>query len=225
VRSGILQTARTTLGAPIGIVSGWIPAAQRLTIGALRQRRLSLLDSLPVRPSDLVLFGDSLVYEGDWCALFPQLSVRNLGIPGDTSRDALSRVHQVRRLTPKTSVVMFGSNDLTQRINRDETVRNIGRIVDQLGESGTSVMLMSIPPRSRRFADRIRTLNICIAKLAADRNASFVDLSDRLADNRGRLRSDLTNDGLHLLGAGYLLWRDALAPVLTPAAQSTAAAD
>jgi lysophospholipase L1-like esterase len=120
---------------------------------------------------------------------------------------------------------MFGSNDLTQRINRDETVRNIGRIVDQLGQSGTSVMLMSIPPRSRRFADRIRTLNICIAKLAADRNASFVDLSDRLADNRGRLRSDLTNDGLHLLGAGYLLWRDALAPVLTPAAQSTAAAD
>ena len=34
------------------------------------------------------------------------------------------------------------------------------------------------------------------------------------ADEQGRLRADLTNDGLHLMGKGYLIWRDALRPYL-----------
>ena len=29
-------------------------------------------------------------------------------------------------------------------------------------------------------------------------------------DKNGKLREDLTNDGLHLLGPGYLIWRDAI---------------
>ena len=33
-------------------------------------------------------------------------------------------------------------------------------------------------------------------------------------DDQGRLRADLTNDGLHLMGQGYLIWRDAIKPYI-----------
>ena len=38
----------------------------------------------------------------------------------------------------------------------------------------------------------------------------YIDLWTLLADKYGKLRADLTNDGLHLTGEGYVVWRDAI---------------
>ena len=35
-----------------------------------------------------------------------------------------------------------------------------------------------------------------------------------MSDADGNLRTDLTNDGLHLLGPAYLVWRDAIMPYI-----------
>ena len=35
-----------------------------------------------------------------------------------------------------------------------------------------------------------------------------------ITDENGNLRKDITNDGLHLLGQGYLIWRDVLDPYI-----------
>ena len=40
----------------------------------------------------------------------------------------------------------------------------------------------------------------------------YIDLWTLLADKNGKLRADLTNDGLHLMGEGYIVWRDAVLP-------------
>jgi len=38
----------------------------------------------------------------------------------------------------------------------------------------------------------------------------FLDAAD------GSIRNDLSNDELHLLGAGYLAWRDAISALVRP---------
>ena len=33
-----------------------------------------------------------------------------------------------------------------------------------------------------------------------------------MVDEKGNLKKEYTNDGLHLMGPAYLIWRDALLP-------------
>ena len=37
-------------------------------------------------------------------------------------------------------------------------------------------------------------------------------VSIMVPDKNGKMRADLTNDGLHLMGEGYIVWRDAVLP-------------
>ena len=46
----------------------------------------------------------------------------------------------------------------------------------------------------------------------AEKGIVYIDLWTLLADKNGKLRADLTNDGLHLMGEGYIVWRDAVLP-------------
>ena len=48
--------------------------------------------------------------------------------------------------------------------------------------------------------------------MAARKGITWINLYPLLADADGNLRADLTNDGLHLLGPAYLIWRDAVLP-------------
>ena len=41
---------------------------------------------------------------------------------------------------------------------------------------------------------------------------TWINLYPLFVDAEGKLRRELTNDGLHLLGQGYIIWRDAIKP-------------
>ena len=46
--------------------------------------------------------------------------------------------------------------------------------------------------------------------LCHQKGVTYLDVWGALADDEGRLDRRYTNDGLHLMGAGYLVWRDAI---------------
>ena len=46
---------------------------------------------------------------------------------------------------------------------------------------------------------------------AAARGYTFVDLRPQMSDERGLLRAEFSNDGIHLVGPGCAAWRDAIA--------------
>ena len=48
--------------------------------------------------ADIVFFGDSLTYYGDFSSVYPDKVVCNLGLRGDTIRGMISRIEQVRVL-------------------------------------------------------------------------------------------------------------------------------
>ena len=41
---------------------------------------------------------------------------------------------------------------------------------------------------------------------------TYIDVWSALADGEGLLDKRYTNDGVHLVGEGYLVWRDVLKP-------------
>ncbi|MFI5718120.1 GDSL-type esterase/lipase family protein [Nocardia sp. NPDC051750] len=77
------------------------------------------------------------------------------------------------------------------------------------------LFVQSVMPRRARFGDRIRELNDAYRGIAADSDAVYIDLWPALADSGGVLRSAFTRDGLHLSGAGYAVWVDAMRPYVS----------
>ena len=100
--------------------------------------------------------------------------------------------------------------------------RHAAAIVSELATAlpEAKIVLQGLMPRARKYAGRIRTLNGHYAKLAEQRGVNYLDLFPLFDDGSGRLRADLSYDGLHLLGPGYAVWRQALAPIVGARAPS-----
>ncbi len=61
---------------------------------------------------DIVFFGDSLTYYGDFASVFHDKVVCNLGLRGDTIQGMIDRAEQVKILKPKVTFIIAGINDV-----------------------------------------------------------------------------------------------------------------
>ena len=52
--------------------------------------------------------------------------------------------------------------------------------------------------------------NKLLEALCDEKGVTYLDVWGALADHDGRLDKRYTNDGLHLMGEGYVVWRDAI---------------
>ncbi len=161
----------------------------------------------------VVFLGDSITDGGRWAELYPGLSIRNMGIPGDTVAGVLDRLEQVTALRPRLVMLMIGTNDLGAGKAAPEVVEGVGRILAGLREQSpqTRVVLQSVLPRSRDYADRVAATNQGLRRVAQQFGAEYLDLHTRFADENGAIRREFTNDDLHLLGSGYRVWGQAIA--------------
>jgi lysophospholipase L1-like esterase len=56
----------------------------------------------------------------------------------------------------------------------------------------------------------IIAINAGLKKMAKDRKLTFVDLHSLLKTESDLLNPEYTNDGLHLTGKGYFVWKSAI---------------
>ena len=167
--------------------------------------------------ADTVVFlGDSLTQGGDWENWFPELNAINLGVGGNTTDDVLGRLESVVALNPDEIVLLIGTNDLGMRRNVESLVRNIQSILVELRRDlpGSRMLVQSIAPRGREFADRIREANIHLRQFSATVHAQFLDLWPIMALDDGELNPTFSDDRLHLNEAGYEAWLSELRPAL-----------
>ncbi|MES2684247.1 MAG: GDSL-type esterase/lipase family protein [Pseudomonadota bacterium] len=162
----------------------------------------------------VVLLGDSLTHMGRWELMFPQAGVRNFGIGGERSDHLLLRLEPVIRIRPQKLFLLIGTNDLASGLSVEAISRNVATLLDTLATRlpDCRLHLQAALPRQRKFAARIRALNARYAAMAAQRGIAFIDLYPLFDDGTGELKKELTYDRLHLMGAGYVIWRDALRP-------------
>jgi lysophospholipase L1-like esterase len=166
------------------------------------------------------MLGDSLTEGGEWAELLGDARVKNRGISGDTSADVLHRLGGVLLGCPTQVFVMAGVNDLLHGVSVDVVADNHQRMLEALSATcpETRVVVQSCLPLDPYLLGTgdngaIRLLNERLRGLAARYGATYVDLYSEFEAN-GRLKPGLSEDGLHLHGAGYLLWSEMIAPLL-----------
>jgi lysophospholipase L1-like esterase len=187
--------------------------------------RRSRFDVVPTPPDRVVFFGDSITEQGLWEEWFPGLPVLNRGVGGETVADLTERVDPTLAGARAVSV-LIGTNDFTG-FGRSRKVADIAEqyedLLDRIRDvvPRSPVLVTSVLPRDRFFANRVRELNGLIALMASARAMTYVDAWASMRGARGELQAELTQDRIHLTGAGYQEWLKVLRPALDQALQST----
>ncbi len=164
-----------------------------------------------------VLFlGDSLTAHGDWQTWFPEVQALNFGVSGNTTDDVMARLDDVVAADPDEIILLIGTNDLGTRQTVEHLVRNVQSIMVDLRRElpGARMLLQSVMPRGREFADRIQEANIHLRQFSATVHAQYLDLWPALALEDGELNPAYSDDRLHLNDAGYQAWLSELRPGL-----------
>lgn len=166
--------------------------------------------------ADIVFFGDSLTYYGDFTFVFPDKVVCNLGLRGDTIRGMIDRVEQVKMLKPKVVYLMAGINDVAY-CTMDEFSSLYKMLIFRLMKEipGTRIIIQSLlPVNDKDFSisctnSQIKNCNEVISTIASLFKFDYIDLLSLYVED-GELPPCVTNDGLHLKIEGYKKWYDLL---------------
>lgn len=167
---------------------------------------------------DLVFFGDSITADSDFTGYFPDLSIVNLGVYGDTLEDLLRRVPEVRAENPEKIFLLGGINCLRPN-NVEECLAQYAELLDALKQAcpRSAVIVQSVLPVAEdldpdgRENGAVRRFNAALKDLAAERGLAYADIYAVYAKD-GFLDPALTRDGLHLNFTAYGPWAGVITP-------------
>lgn len=170
----------------------------------------------------VVFLGDSITDSWKLAEYFPNQPYVNRGISGQVTPQMLIRMRpDVIALKPKVLVLLAGTNDIAGNYGEmsNEFIQgNIESIVELAHKNGINVVLASILPisdynknnagtqiiRSKiRPPERIIALNNWIKNYCAQKNLVYLDYFSATVDDKGFLKAELANDGLHPNAKGY----------------------
>ncbi|SEW53867.1 GDSL-type esterase/lipase family protein [Chitinophaga arvensicola] len=186
------------------------------------RQKVTQFNAIPDKENGEIIFlGDSITDIAEWSDLFKNCLIKNRGISGDKTDGILNRLTEVTTRKPSRIFLMIGINDIADQVPDSVIVANYGRIMDRIRREtpATRLIVQSILPTNDSFTEfarhqhkteHIRFVNTAIEKMALQRQYTYVNLYDAMCDSEGKLSSDYTNDGLHLKGAGYLVWKQLL---------------
>ena len=182
-------------------------------------QRASLFEALAGDSTDIIFLGNSITDGGNWAELFGDLRVKNRGISADISSGVLDRLDVILKNKPAKIFLMIGVNDLARGIEVPAITANYEEIISRVKTESPQSRLylqsvLPVNPELNMFPDHtnksreISQLNWQLRRLAKLNGLTYVDLWSEFVDTAGILDTAYTNDGLHLTGQGYILWRD-----------------
>ncbi|HIR38212.1 MAG TPA: sialate O-acetylesterase [Candidatus Limisoma gallistercoris] len=187
-------------------------------------QRSSHFEMLPVDSDDIVFLGDSQTNGCEWHEMLGNPNVKNRGISSDVIQGFADRVQPIIDGRPAKLFILGGVNDISHDLTPDSIATAMRNLIVKVrrGTPATKVYLQSLLPIDNSFRrykamtgkeSVIVETNKLLKKVAEETGATWIDLYSRMVDPAtGNMRKGLTNDGLHLLGAGYAVWRDAVLP-------------
>jgi len=186
-------------------------------------QRVTHFNTLEQRSDDIIFLGNSITDGGEWGELFHDIRIKNRGISGDISAGIINRLDGLLETAPAKIFLLIGINDLARNTSTDSLWHNYLRIISMVKnrQSGTKLYIQSILPVSEYYQkfsghtskrDSIAIINTLLEKNQSVYGYTYINLHDAFCDQTGRLNKNLTNDGLHLKGEGYLLWKHLVYP-------------
>jgi lysophospholipase L1-like esterase len=205
-----------------------------------RYRDANATTTPPAKDENRVVFmGDSITDSWDdpkYGGFFPGKPYVDRGISGQTTPQMLIRFRaDVIALKPRLVVILAGTNDLagnTGPTTLQAIEDNLTSMFDLAHANGIRVLFASVLPISdyeknkdgqqivrskQRPPEQITALNAWMKKYAGLHGGIYLDYFTAMADDKGFLKEELSEDGLHPNQKGY----DVMAPL---AEQAIAAA-
>lgn len=190
-------------------------------LGRYREANAKL--AAPAKDENRVVFiGDSITDFWKLNEFFPNQPFVNRGISAQTTPQMLIRFRpDVIALKPKVVVILAGTNDIgaiTGATALETITGNLTSMVELARANGINVVFSSVLPISdynknkagepiirsvQRSPAQILALNDWMKRYAADHNLVYLDYYQAMADDKGFLKADLANDGLHPNQKGY----------------------
>ena len=189
-------------------------------------QRATLFEVLPTSKSDIIFLGNSITNGGEWAELLRNPHAKNRGISGDTTQGVLDRLSTITNGKPSKIFLLIGTNDLSRGKSVDEVAKNVEKIVERVKRESPATKLyvqsvFPVNPKFNKFLGHmnrqkdIAALNAKIKAVAARHGVTYIDVYKSLViPSTDVMNPEYTNDGLHLLGKGYLKWVEVLKPYL-----------
>ena len=186
-----------------------------------------------INENDIIMLGGTLVGYAEWHELLgmPNVKTRSMGDVCDYMHASAKKYAQNK---PKKIVLLSSFNhdktakkvNVTANFSVDTIVMSMEKAIKAVKEVSpeTEIIMQSIIPVNstyEKYADfktagkKLQKANKELKKLAKKHKVTWVDLTPALADENGELKAEFTNDGYHLMGKGYIAWRNTLKPVLS----------
>jgi lysophospholipase L1-like esterase len=184
----------------------------------------------------VVFFGDSITDIWKLDDSFPGKHYINRGIGGQTTSQMLVRFRQdVIDLQPKAIVILAGTNDIagnTGPISNENIEANYASIAELARAHGIRVIFSSVLPVhnytpksldffAQRPTERILALNKWLKDYCETNHLIYLDYFPAMIDDKGLLKRDLADDGLHPNKAGFAL----MAPMAEKAIEKAVSTD
>jgi lysophospholipase L1-like esterase len=168
----------------------------------------------------VVFFGDSITDLWHLEESFPGKPYINRGIGGQTTPQMLVRFRQdVIELHPKVVIILAGTNDIagnTGPMRLEDIEANYASMAELARAHGIKLIYSAVLPVhnytplshdlfAQRSPEKILALNRWLKSYcAASSNAClYLDYFTPMVDDKGLLKRDLADDGLHPNSAGY----------------------
>jgi len=173
----------------------------------------------------VVFMGDSITDSWDdprYGGFFPGKPYVNRGISGQTTPQMLIRFRpDVIVLKPEVVVILAGTNDIagnTGPMTLEAIQDNITSMAELARLNRMGVVLASVLPVSdyektadgqprrqttRRPPEKIKALNEWMRNYATQNKLTYLDYYSAMIDDKGFLKDELSNDGLHPNEKGY----------------------
>ena len=178
----------------------------------------------------VVFMGDSITDMWPLAEYFPGKSYVDRGIGGQTTPQMLIRFRQdVIDLSPKVVVILAGTNDIagnTGPMRLEDTEANYASMAELAKAHGIRVVFSSVTPiygdspRAealflQRSPEKILELNRWLKDYCEKSGFLYLDYFGAMVDEKGFLKRDLSEDGLHPNPAGFRI----MAPLAETAIQ------
>jgi lysophospholipase L1-like esterase len=182
----------------------------------------------------VVFFGDSITDSWKLEDYFPGKPYVNRGIGGQTTPQMLVRFRQdVIDLHPKAVLILAGTNDIagnTGPMRNEDIEANYASMSDLARAHKIRVIFASVLPVhndtdkakdffAQRPRERILALNDWLKTYCKHSHDLYLDYFSAMVDDRGMMKKDLADDGLHPNAAGFKVMAPLAEAAITRAAK------
>ena len=140
---------------------------------------------------------------------------------GDIVQGLYERMEPILQGQPAKIFIQSGVNDVSHGVSADSIARAMEKLVVLIKTRSprTKIYLQSMLPFNNSVREwkylvgREQVVvdgNRLLEQVAQRQGVTWINLYPLFVDENGLLKAEYTNDGLHLMGPAYLIWRDAI---------------